>query len=74
VVVIDQLAQFMGVRATEIFFEPLQFHLELADLLEQMSLLGLNTYVSLVFLPLVNSSLASSSSCRFHWLTWLANK
>jgi hypothetical protein len=39
--VIDQLAQFMGVRATEIFFEPLQFHLEHADLLEQLSLLGL---------------------------------
>ena len=41
VVLIDQLAQFTGVRATEIFFELLQLHLELADLLEQLSLLGL---------------------------------
>lgn len=31
----------MGIRAAEIFFEPLQFHLELADLLEQFSFLGL---------------------------------
>jgi len=36
VVVIDQLAQFTGVRAAEIFFEPLQLHLQLADLLEQL--------------------------------------
>ena len=40
-VVIDQLAEFTSIRATEIFFEPLQFHLELADLLEQLSFLGL---------------------------------
>jgi len=31
----------MGIRAAEIFFEPLQLHLELADLLEQISFLGL---------------------------------
>jgi hypothetical protein len=30
VVVIDQLAQFTGIRAAEIFFEPLQLHLQLA--------------------------------------------
>jgi hypothetical protein len=24
-------------------------------------------------LPLVNSSLAPSSSCRFHWLTWIGS-
>jgi hypothetical protein len=27
--------------------------------------------LSLVFLPLVNSSLAPSSNCFFHWLTWI---
>jgi hypothetical protein len=27
---IDQLAQFTGMRAAEIFFEPLQLHLQLA--------------------------------------------
>ena len=31
----------MGVKAAEIFFQPLQFHLELADLLEQFSFLDL---------------------------------
>ena len=31
----------MGIRAAEIVFEPLQLHLELADLLEQFSVLGL---------------------------------
>jgi len=40
-VVIDQLAQFTGIRGAEIFFEPLQLHLQLADLLEQLSLLDL---------------------------------
>ena len=35
------LAKFMGVRAAEIFFEPLQLYLELVDLLEQLSFLGL---------------------------------
>jgi len=41
-VVIDQLAQFTGVRAAETFFEALQLHLQLADLLEQLCLLGLS--------------------------------
>ena len=40
-IVIDQLAQFTGIRAAETFFEPLQLNLQLADLLEQLSLLGL---------------------------------
>jgi len=40
-VVIDLLAQFTSVRAAEIFFEPLQLHLQLADLLEQLGLFGL---------------------------------
>jgi len=31
----------MGVRAAEISFKPLQFHLEFASLLEQLSFLGL---------------------------------
>ena len=38
---IDQLAQFTGVRAAKTFFEPLQLHLQLADLLEQLCLLVL---------------------------------
>ena len=29
--------------------------------------------LSLLLLPLVNSSLASSSNCRFHWLTWIGS-
>jgi hypothetical protein len=41
VVVIDQLAQCMGITAAETFFEPLQFHLQPADLLEQLRLFGL---------------------------------
>jgi hypothetical protein len=41
VVVIAQLAQSMGVKAAEIFFEPLQLHLQPADLLEQFSFLDL---------------------------------
>ena len=40
-VVIDQLAQFTGIRAAETFFEPLKLHLKPADLLEHLSLLGL---------------------------------
>jgi hypothetical protein len=39
--VIDQFAQFTGVRAAETFFEPLQLHLQPPDLLEQLGLLGL---------------------------------
>ena len=42
VVVIDQLAQFTSVRAAEISFEQLQIHLELSDLMDQLSLLGLD--------------------------------
>ena len=41
VVVIDQLVQLTGIRAAKTFFEPLQLHLEPADLLEQLSPLGL---------------------------------
>jgi hypothetical protein len=37
----DQLAQFTGIRAAEIFFEPLQLHQQLPNLLEQLSLFGL---------------------------------
>ncbi|MCT0199013.1 hypothetical protein KQ313_04895 [Synechococcus sp. CS-1325] len=39
-VVIDQFSQVTGIRADETFFEPLQLYLKLADLLEQLSLLG----------------------------------
>ncbi len=46
-VLIDQLSQFMGVRAAEIFFEPLQLHLQPTDLLEQFGLLGLNLFLVL---------------------------
>ncbi len=38
---IDQFSQFTGLRAAETLFEPLQLHLETADLLEQLCLLGL---------------------------------
>ncbi len=38
---INQFSQFTGIRAAETFFQPLQLHFELADLLEQLSLLGL---------------------------------
>ena len=37
-----QLAQFIGVRAAEILFEPLQLHLELDDLLKMLSCLCVN--------------------------------
>jgi len=52
-VVIHQLAEFTGIRSAETFFESLHLHLEPADLLEQLDLLGL---------PLVIWSLDSSSS------------
>jgi hypothetical protein len=74
VVVIDQLAQFMGVRAAE-FFEPLQLHLQAADLLEQLCLFGLTSSLYMILLTLVNSSLEPPISSRFHWLTcmgWMA--
>ena len=54
-----------------IFFEPLQFHLEVVYLLEQLSFLGLAPSLCLFFLPNVNSLLAPSSSCFFHWHTWM---
>jgi hypothetical protein len=47
VVVIDQLTQFTGVRPAEIFFEPLQLHLQPPDLLEQLLFLGLNRLFNL---------------------------
>jgi len=50
-VVIDQLAEFTSIRAAEIFFEPLQLHLQPADLLEQLSLLGLPLVLVLALLP-----------------------
>ena len=40
----------MGVKAAEIFFQPLQFHLELADLLKQFSFLGLALLLLLVLI------------------------
>ena len=40
----------MGVKAAEIFFQPLQFHWELADLLEQLSFLGLALLLVLALL------------------------
>ena len=46
-VVIDQIAQFMGVRAAEIFFEPLQLHLQAAYLLKQLCLFGLAFFLVL---------------------------
>ena len=38
----------MGVKAAEIFFQPLQFHLEFADLVEQFSFLGLALLLALL--------------------------
>jgi len=42
VLMIEQLAQFTGVRATDTFCEPLQLHLQSPYLLEQLSLSGLS--------------------------------
>jgi len=70
-VVIDQLTKFTSVRAALTLFEPLQLNLQLADLLESSASLTWLSPVSLLFLPLVNSSLAPSRSCRFLWLTWI---
>lgn len=68
---IDQLAQFSGIRAAEtfLFFQPLQPHLEPADPPEQLGLLGLSPVLVLVCLPPRTSLLAPSSSCSFHLLT-----
>ncbi len=52
VVVIDQLAQFTGIRAAEIF-ELLQHHMQHADLLEQLWLLGLPSLLVLALLSAV---------------------
>ena len=41
VLMIDQFSQFTGIRAVAMLFQSLELHLELADLLEQLSLLGL---------------------------------
>jgi len=49
VVVIDQFAQFTGVRAAETIFEPLQHHLQPTNLLEQLGLLGLSVLLVLAF-------------------------
>jgi len=58
--VIDQLSQFTGVRAAEIFFKPLQLHLQLADLLEHLSLLGLNLFLVLALLAAGEHHLAGA--------------
>lgn len=42
VVVIDQLSQFTGIKAAETFFELLQLHLQLGDLLKQLGHLDLS--------------------------------
>jgi len=75
VLVIDQLTQFMDVRAAEILVEPVQQHQEPTDLLEQLTSLALPSSVSMSVLHFVNNSLAPSSSCRFRWLSqmgWVA--
>jgi len=68
-VAIDQLARFTSVRAAAIVFEPLKFHLQLLDLLEQLCLLDLALAGILYVFPQVNSSLAPSRSCSIFWLT-----
>ncbi|MEY4808546.1 MAG: hypothetical protein RLZZ206_2935 [Cyanobacteriota bacterium] len=57
-------------HSSEDFLKTFQLHLQAAGLLEQLSLIGLPIVLALVFLPLLSSSLAPSSSWRFHWLTW----
>ena len=49
-IVINLRSLFTGVRAAEIFFEPHQLHLELADLLEKLSLIGLTLLFALALL------------------------
>ncbi len=46
-VVIDQLAQFTGIRGAETFIEPLQLHLQPPDLLEDLCFLGLTVLLVL---------------------------
>ncbi len=50
VLMIDQFAQFTGVRAAAILFEPLQLHLQAGDLLEQLSFLDLPLVLILALL------------------------
>ena len=64
-VVIDQLAQFMGIRAAEIFLS------HSSSICSRPICWNNSASLSLLFLPLVNSSLALSRSCFFHWLTWI---
>jgi len=45
--VIDQFAQFTGVRTAETFFEPLRLHLQPSDLLEQLGIFGLGVLLLL---------------------------
>ena len=47
---IDQLAQFTGIKAAETFFELLQLHLQTTHLLEQLGLLGLALILVLALL------------------------
>ena len=58
-IVIDQLAQFTGIRAAESFFEPLQLHLQPSDLLEKLSLPG-QALTSLLALLAPGEQLAGS--------------
>jgi hypothetical protein len=69
VVMIDQFSQLTGIRAVEILFQSLELHSELANQLEQLSLLGLAFVLGLRLLVPDNRSLAPSSSCFFYWLT-----
>jgi len=50
VIVIDQLAEFTGIRAAETFFEPLQLHLQPPDLLKELCFLGLPLLLVLALL------------------------
>jgi hypothetical protein len=47
VVVIDQFSQVTGFRAAEIFFEPLQLHMQAAYLLEELCLFGVAFFLVL---------------------------
>jgi len=69
VVVIDQLAQFTGIRAAETFMSHSSYICSRPICWNSSVSLACHCSLSLLFLPLVNSSLAPSSSCFFHWLT-----
>ena len=47
---IDQPTEYTVIRAVETFFEPLQLHLQPADLLQQLGFLGLPLVLKLSFL------------------------